>query len=256
MLIAMGVLLLCAILYIAMTSGGSAKAVAEAGESMWAYIDEAYPEINVKNHGQKPEHTGAVSYSLLVSDADCEDIYFYVSYTNGNIADDYYYRVTEMNNTLLRLERSMGEYMSEVLIESGTDILRAEVTFPPRVRNDIPPSIYLGVSFEPAHPIFRGSTLILICRATDDMGSVAAVIEKAHAVALEEGVLFSYYSVYGMESENVYMLEIDGITAEAIESGRLCDILTSALTGEATVSESDLEGVFAGVYYAGGTDDV
>ncbi len=248
MLIAMGILLVAAIIYLALTSGGSAKAVGSAADKMWAYIDENYPRLNIANYGESPEHLGANSYSLLVSDADCGDICFYVTYTNGNITDDYDYRVSKMSNTLLRLEWEMGGYFGNLLRASDTDIIRAEVTFPPRVRNDIPDSIYLGVEFDPTHPIFRGSTLVLVCEATEDMDAVAELIEKAHAAAKSHGILFYDYSVYGMESGDVYMMEIGGITAEAVEKGQLREILTSVMTGNITVSESDIEGITVKLY--------
>ena len=255
MLIAMGVFLVAAIVWISLTAGGSAAAVDNAAGVMWDYIDENYPDVHVINHGEKPEYLGAASYSLLVSDGDCGDICFRVLYTDGNISDDYYHKVTKKTNILLRLEKEMGAHMGMLMLMSDCDILRTEVTFPPRVRNDIPESIYPGVEFDPSHPIYRGSTLMIICYATDDMARISETVEKAHGIASENGIMFSYYSVYGMESDDVYMLEIDGIRAEAVESGYLTEILISALTGEYTVSDSDLEGVFAGIYYCEGSEN-
>lgn len=248
MLMAMGLLLVAAIIYIALTGGGSAKAIDNAADVMWDYIDEKYPDIDAVNHGEKPEHLGANAYSLLVSDADCSDIYFYVSYTNGNIEDDYYYRVTEMTNTLLRLEGEMGEYFCTLMIASDTDIVRAEVTFSPRVRNDIPNTIYPGVEFDPTFPIYRGSTLTLVCSATEDMNIIAALIGKAHRIAEENGIAFSEYTVYGMESESVHSLEVAGITAEIAESDVLCEVLEAALAGQTDVSGTDAEGVSVKLY--------
>ncbi len=248
MLMAMGLLLVAAIIYIALTTGGSAKAVNNAAEKMWAYIDEKYPNIAVANHGEKPEHLGAGCYSLLVSDTDCSDIYFYVSYTNDNITDDYYYRVSKMTNTLLRLEGEMGEYFGTLLTASGTDIVRTEVTFSPRVRNDIPDTIYHGVEFDPSHPIFRGSTLTVICSATEDMDEIAKLIRKAHRIAEENGIAFSEYNVYGTKNGSVYTLEITGITAEIAESEELSDVLTAALEGYANVSYTDIEEVDVRIY--------
>lgn len=248
MLIAMGLLLIAAIIYIALTAGGSAKATNEATEKIWAYIDENYPDITVENYGEAPKHIGAGSYSLLVSDADCCDVSFYVSYTNGNITDDYYHRVSEMTNTLLRLESSMGEYFGALMKALDTDIVRTEAAFPPRVRNDIPDSIYLGVSFDPAHPIYRGSTLTIVCKASKDMKIAAELIRKARAIAEENGILFSCYEVYGIESSGAYSLEITGIDADTADDENLSDILSSVLTGNITVSESDIEGISVRVH--------
>ncbi len=245
MLIVMGLLLTAAIICTALTSGGSEKAINRAADKMWEYIDSRYADIRVKNHGEKPVCTGAFSYSLLVSDSDCEDIYFYVVYTNGNISDDYNHRVTKLTNTFLRLEEEMGEHYRVLLTASGSDISDALVTLPPRVRNDIPDSIYTGVKFDPTHPIFRGSTLTLLCSATDDMEYAAHLIKKAHAIAEENGTVFSQYCLYGTESGEAYSLEIEGVTPETAESERLSEILRNALSGKTDASASDIS---VGVY--------
>lgn len=245
MLIAMGLLLIIAIIYAAFTSGGSIRSRREAGEKMWAYIDERYPDINIENHGREPEYTDAHSYSLVVSDADCSDIFFYVSYTNGNITDDYYYRVDKMTNTLIRLEGEMGDYLCDKLVVSGCDIISAEITFSPRVRNDIPDTIYPGVELDPKHPIFRGSTLTIVCRADRDMEKIGEIIKKTHYVAMENDLHCAEYCVYGLEGENARSLEITGITPEIAESESLIEILSEASKGTLTVSGTD---IFVGIY--------
>lgn len=245
MLIAMGLLLVLAIIYAAVNSGGSIRSRREAGEKMWAYIDERYGDINIEGYGREPEYLGADSYSLLVSDSDCEDIFFYVSYTNGNIADDYYYRVDKMTNTLTRLEGEMGDYLREKLVVSGCDIIRAEITFSPRVRNDIPDTVCPGVELDPNHPIFRGSTLTIVCRADRDMDKIGEIIKKTHFVALENNLICSEYCVYGLEGENARSLEISGITPEIAESERLGDVLREASEGTLTISDTD---IFVGIY--------
>ncbi len=239
-LIAMGILLAAAIIFASFTYGGSAKARNRATKAIWEYIDENYPDVNVKNHGEKPQYLGAGSYSLMVSDSDCEDVYFYVIYTGGNITDDYYYKVEKMTNTLLRLEKEMGNYFAGLMTASGSDIKGAEVTFSPRVRNDIPDSIYIGAEFDSAHPIYRGSTLTILCKETEDIQRIAELIKKARIIAKEQKILFSEYAVYGVDSENSHILEVNGVTAELAESDTLADILERSINTEENISESDV----------------
>lgn len=247
-LVIMGLLLVAAILFAALTVGGSRSETERASEMMWKYIDEKYPEVNPENHGAIPEYSGGC-YSLSVTDSACADICFKVVYTNGNIVDDYYYKVEKMTNTLLRLENEMGEYFGNIMTESNSDLIWAEVTFPPRVRNDIPSDIYPGVELDPTHPIFRDSTLTLVCLATDNMNTVAALINKAHSLATDNGILFSEYSVYGLQSGSLYSLEISGVTADLAENAELGALLERAL--EENVSESDIGVISVKLYYAG-----
>lgn len=239
-IIIMSVLLTAAIVYASLMHGGSERNILRVSDRIWEYIDSTYTDINVKNHGEKPVFTGDFSYSLLVSDSDCEDICFYVFYTNGNITDDYYYRVTKKINTLLRLEEEMGEYYKDILTVSESDISDVQITLPPRAKNDIPDSIYIGVEFDPTHPIYRGSTLTLVCKATYDMEHISALIKEAHAAAEEVGTVFSEYCVYGVESDEAFSLEIDGVTPDAAESEKLSELLAELLNGESYTSTSDI----------------
>ncbi len=239
-LIFMGVLLAAVILYTALSTGGSAKAIDKAADKIWQYIDSRYAHLNIMEHGKKPVYIGAGTYTLLAEDADCEDIYFYVTCTNGKITDDYSFRVNEMTNTLLRLEKEMGEYFEGILEASCTDIISVEVTFPPRVRNDIPDSVYPGAKFDPTLPIYRGSTMTLVCSATDDMQHIAKLIGKAHTAAADNGTLISSYDVYGVENGGIYTLEIIGVDADTASSEHLPDILSDALEGNHSISTSDI----------------
>ncbi len=241
----MGLLLAVAVLAVSMTVGGSRGETERAAEIMWSYIDEKYPEVSPKNYGKMPEYMGGV-YCLSVSDTDCIDVCFDIIYTNGNIHDNYYYRVSQMTNTLHRLEKEMGEYFGSKMTESDSDILWAEVTLPPRARNDIPSDIFSGVELDPTHPIFRSSKLTLVCYATEDMNAMAALIGRAHSLAEENGILFSEYSVYGLANGSVYNVEISGVTAELAENAELGALLEAAL--DEKVSGSDIEGVSVKLY--------
>lgn len=228
-------LLMCAFLFsIANAFVGNPVSAAIAEKAIRNHIDQNYSSLQLE--------LGKVNYSFkfgeyigYANSKNSVDTNFTVYYQrNGQIYDDYTFRVIEKSNTQRRMEDNYSALVKSIL--SSLDGLQYNTSIVRLAEKEYDSSkLELDMQFDRA--LFPDAEITIRLDLEDSsIENITRIMEQSHQQLRQNGCYFKVYSLFSQNKDILVM--IDDVTPEMIESGNLAAQLQDALGNENSTEPS------------------
>ncbi len=180
-------------------------------------------------------------YLIHASSSSSTDTNFTIYYRrNGNIYDDYAYRVTEKGNTQRRMEEEYSALVKS-LLSSLDDLQQNTSMVLLSEKNYNPSKLQLDMPFDRA--LFPDAEITIRVDLKDtSLSNIARILEEAYQLLHQNGCSFQQYHLFSQS--NGILVMIDQITPDMIENGNLTELLQNALNREDSENPSVVIKVF------------
>ncbi len=216
------------LLYTANSLVGNPISAAIAKNAIKDYVNRNYANLHLTISNATYNFKFG-EYFIHASSSNSTDTNFTIYYRrNGNIYDDYVYRVIEKGNTQRRMEEEYSALVKS-LLSSLDDLQQNTSMVLLSEKNYNPSKLQLDMPFDRA--LFPDAEITIRLDLKDtSLSNITRILEESYQLLHQNGCSFQQYHLFSQSNGTLVM--IDQITPAMIESGNLMKLLQNALNHE------------------------